>query len=342
MTASTHRDFSPSLFAVGDTDNTVNSTSWAILLFSCAVLSIMAGYQWFGDSPDFENYLYYYTTIGEFFNFADSRFERGFQAVCWLWVKAGLSFSSLYVVLVGTSLGIKFFLFKKYLRSPILAAITYVLGFYLLHEYTQIRAAVGISLALFAVHQMLNRKWFSFVIFSILGMLFHYSVIAISLTALISMRIRGRAVVAIAVIFFAAGSAMLPVIQDLLVSTFSTLNPLTTAYVYNDLNISSANIFSVASVLTLGTIIWYVILPDGLKTNYTRVFFGLALASYFSLVMLRESLELALRLRDVLQVGIVFLVFREKVTLYKLPPVLMWSGASMYLFYVSAMGEVLR
>lgn len=342
MTAVTPSDFALSSLWLKSTDHTNQLIKRAILVFGWAILSVAAGHQWFGDSPDLANYLYYYNTIGDFFNFSDSRFEYGFQAVCWLWVQAGLSFYSLYVILVGVSLGFKFFLFEKYTASPILAAITYVLAFYLLHEYTQIRAAVGISLSLFAVHQMLNRKWLSFAIFCILGILFHYSVIAIPLTALISLRIRGRAVVAVAAIVLIAGSTMLPVVQEIIISIFSKLNPLTTAYVYNDLNINSANIFSVASVLTLGVIVWCIISPDTLKADYTRVFFGMALASYMSLVMLRESLELALRLRDALEVGIIFLVFREQISPIRIPPILMWSGASMYLFYVNVTSEVLK
>lgn len=306
-----------------------------------AVLSLAAGRQWFGDSPDLPNYLFYYNTIGRFFDLANSRFEYGFQSLAWTWSLLGLSYESLFVVLAGFSLGCKFYLFERYLSSPLLAAGSYVLAFYLLHEYTQIRAAVGISFALIAVHAMLGRRWLLFGLLTAAGILFHYSSIVIPLVAAISLQIRGRMVVLIGTITLIIGSTVLPSIQQVIVNLFSTLNPLTTAYVYNDLNIDSANILSFASIMTVGILAWSIAMPQLFANNYMRVFFGMTLTSYIALVLLRDSLELALRLRDALAVGLIFMVFREPIKLRQIPPILMWYAASAYLFYGYSTTQVL-
>ncbi len=312
-----------------------------ILAFMWAALSVAAGRQWFGDSPDLPNYLAYYNSIGRFFDLANSRFEYGFQLVSWGWTRLGLGYESLFVVLAGFSLGCKFYLFERYLASPVLAAVSYVLAFYLLHEYTQIRAAIGIAFALLSVHALVERRWLWFGLFTVAGVLFHYSMAVIPLVALASLQVRGRGLVALGALALVAGSTLLPVIQRLIIDLFSVLNPLTTAYVYNDLNIASANILSFASVMTVGIILWTIATPDVFRNEYTRVFFSMMLTSYLSLVLLRDSLELALRLRDALAVGIVFLVFREPIEPRRLPPIILWLAAAGYLYYGYSTTQVL-
>lgn len=312
-----------------------------VLVAMWAVLSLAAGQQWFGDSPDLPNYLFYYQTIGPFFDLANSRFEYGFQIISWLWSNLGLGYESLFVLMAGVSLGCKFYLFERYLRSPILAAVSYILGFYLLHEYTQIRAAVGIGFALLGIHAMLGRRWWMFVVFTIAGILFHYSMVVMPLIALGARQIKGRVVIIVGALILVAGSTVLPAIQQLIVDVFSQFNPLTTAYVYNDLNADGANILSFASVMTVGIIVWMVAIPSTFENEYTRVFFGMTLMSYLSLVLLRDSLELALRLRDALAVGIIFLVFREPISIRQIPPILLWFAAAAYLYYGYTTTQVL-
>lgn len=313
----------------------------AALFVLWVVLSIAAGQQWFGASPDLVNYLDYYYTITPYFDFAGSRFEYGFQFFAWVWASFGFGYYSLYVILAGISLGIKFFLFDRYLSSPLLAAVSYCLAFYLLHEYTQIRAAVGISFALLGVHSLLERKRLLFTLFTIAGFLFHYSTIVISLIALGSLGIKGRGVFALGALGLLAGSAMLPMIQEFIIDTFSSLNPLTTAYIYNDQNSEIANIFSFTSVMALGVIIWSLLNPEVFRSNYTKTFFTMVLVSYFSLVLLRDSLELALRLRDALAVGTVFLIFREPIAVRQITPIVLWLASAAYLYYNYSTTQVL-
>lgn len=316
-------------------------TTRIVLVAMWAVLSLAAGQQWFGDSPDLPNYLYYYNTIGPFFDLANSRFEYGFQFLAWSWSNLGLGYTSLFVLLSGFSLGCKFYLFERYLSSPVMAAVSYILAFYLLHEYTQIRAAVGIAFALLGVHALLGRRWIAFAFFTILGILFHYSMVVMPLVALGSRQIKGRAVVVLGALVLIAGSTVLPAVQQLIVDLFSALNPLTTAYVYNDLNTDSANILSFASIMTVGILGWTIAMPTTFREEYLRVFFGMALTSYLSLVLLRDSLELALRLRDALATGLVFLIFREPVSIRQLPPVILWFAAAAYLYYGYTTTQVL-
>lgn len=312
-----------------------------VLVAMWAFLSLAAGQQWFGDSPDLPNYLSYYNSIGPYFDLENSRFEYGFQLLAWGCSNLGLSYTSLFVLLAGFSLGCKFYLFERYLASPIMAAISYVLAFYLLHEYTQIRAAVGIAFALLGVHAMLGRRWVAFALFTVLGILFHYSMIVIPLVALGSRQIKGRAVIIFGAMILVVGSTILPMVQQLIVDLFSALNPLTTAYVYNDLNTDSANILSFASIMTIGILVWTIAVPTTFRQEYLRVFFGMALTSYLSLVLLRDSLELALRLRDALATGLVFLIFREPVSIRQLPPIILWFAAAAYLYYSYTTTQVL-
>jgi hypothetical protein len=306
-----------------------------------AVLSVAAGQQWFGDSPDLRNYLAFYNTVGPFFGFANSRFEYGYQFVAWIWALIGLDYFSLTVMLAAVSLGCKFYLFERYLAAPVLAAVSYVLAFYLLHEYTQIRAAVGIAFALMGIHAMFERRWIAFAVFSILGILFHYSMFVMPVVALASRQIKSPIVLLAAGLALLLGLLIFPLIKEPLIATLSVLNPLTSAYVYNDLNVDNANIFSFASVVTVGIIGWKTVDPNTFRKEYLRTFFGMALASYMALVLLQQSLELALRLRDALALGLIFLVFREAITMRQVPTIALWFAAAAYLFYGYTTTQVL-
>lgn len=313
----------------------------SVLVATWAVLSIVAGQQLLGDSPDLLNYLAFYNSIGPFFDYENSRFEYGYQFFAWLAVRIGLDYFAFTTVLVSVSLACKFYLFERYLASPLLAALTYVLGFYLLHEYTQVRAAVGIGFALLGIHAMLERRWVAFAVLSLVGIFFHYSMIVMPVVALASRQIKGLPILAAGGVVLLVGFALLSLFREPLVELASFLNPLASAYIYNDANVDTANILSFASIMTVGIIGWKTLDPNTFRKEYLRTFFGMALASYMALVLLQDSLELALRLRDALQISLVFLVFREPLTLRQWPVVGLWFLTAAYLFYLYSTSQVL-
>jgi hypothetical protein len=313
----------------------------SVLVVTWAVLTIVAGQQLLGDSPDLLNYLAFYNSIGTFFDYENSRFEYGYQFFAWIAVRMGLDYFAFTTVLVSVALACKFYLFERYLASPLFAAFTYVLGFYLLHEYTQVRAAVGIGFALLGIHAMLERRWAAFAVLSLVGIFFHYSMIVMPVVALASRQIKGLPVLAAGGLVLLVGFALLSLFREPLVELASLLNPLASAYVYNDANVDTANVLSFASIMTLGIIGWKILDPNTFRKEYLRTCFGMVLASYIALILLQESLEFALRLRDALSIGLIFLVFREPLTLRQFPTVGLWFLTAAYLFYLYATSQVL-
>ena len=81
----------------------------------------------------------------------------------------------LIFAIIGITL--KFFAIKKLSLSPIFSVFTYVCLYFILHEMTQIRAGVATAIFLLAIQDIYNRNLKSFLLKTILAMMFHYSAI---------------------------------------------------------------------------------------------------------------------------------------------------------------------
>jgi hypothetical protein len=276
------------------------------------LLALASGYRWLGDGADFIWYYRYYNAIPRFFNLADSRFELGYQLLAWLFRSVlEVDYGVFATLLVLVALGVKFYLFNRYLRHPLLVSVLYLLLFYALHEYTQVRAAVAISFGYWAVHLWLERRWRWAALSFLVAFSFHYSIGALAVVFLGSRLVRTPASLGIAL---AAAAVLIGSLNalDLAADVLSGLNPLVRDYAFGGEFYFEQNIFSAFNVLMAFIVLWS--LGAGLfgEGEYEARMTVLVLAGVAMVLVFLQSPVLSARLRDLLVVAALFLPFRAE------------------------------
>lgn len=278
-----------------------------VLALICLIASLAAGNRWLGWGKDYEQYLIAYNAISPTFLFGNTRFEIGYEISGWFFaIVIGSPFAAFYVALCLLSLSIKFYLFNRYSGSPLLATVVYLLLFYPIHEYTQIRAAVAISFGFAAIHFLIERKWLVAVILAALSILFHSSAIALvalgAVAVLIPRRVGIVAIPVIAVVLLVVSAAA----SNVLSSVFVTINPLVFNYLDNVAASEAINIFSVSNILMATSITLMFVFRFYSKDDYTLPFLFLSVFGFVFLVILRSSPVLALRTSEIMMLSVVF------------------------------------
>lgn len=307
-----------------------------VLVAAWALLSLAAGFRWLGNSRDYYEYLYYYNTMPDVFFFKDTRFEPGFHILAWVSKKIlNIGYDYFALGLVSFSLGVKFYLFRKHLRYPLLAAATYVAIFYPNHEYTQLRAAFALALGYAAIHLLLNHKLLKGIGLLALGVAFHYSVIVLGVVYVIAKYLRGRAAILVLTIGLLVASMLTEQIVELVVNIFGGLNPILKHYAKNDQMYDDANLLSFNNLLLLASVVSATLLGWLRCGRYHRTFLTFSIAALAAIALLGGSPVVAQRLKEVLFISIIFLVYRSPITAPNLPPVAFtWMNAAL-LFYLA-------
>jgi hypothetical protein len=298
------------------------------LLLTCA-----AAFRWFGDSRDYLEYLSYYNRIPPYLSFDYTRFEPGFHFSAWV-ARTYLNLDYDYFVLIvaGVALAIKFYLFRKYLRYPLLAVATYFAIFYGTHEYTQIRVGIALAFGYLSIHLLLEKRYLLAAIWFVLAYLLHTSLVVLPFAYLASRYVRGN----LAVILIGVGAAILfflsEQLRELIVSLFSGINPLVRSYIDNrafesvsPLSVNNLLLFAALAAAVLGG--WFKF------SRYHATFLTLSIAAVVAVVVLQTAPIVAGRTKDVLFVAVIFLIYRSKITLRTFPVIfLIWADAALLLY----------
>lgn len=288
---------------------------YIVLIILWLALSIIAGYRLLGIGRDYLEYLSFYHSMTSFFSYGYSRFEIGFEITAWVFGSIlRLPYEVFATFLVSLSLAIKFYLFKKYLGSPWLAILAYIMIFYPTHEYTQIRAAVAISLGYLAVHFLMTKKRFVFIILSALAVTFHSGVLILPILALsisiISKNAYKYIIVIIPIFMFAFYSIILRQILPL----FVDINPLISNYIENKYGALEANLFSGSNILFAISLIIVIALGNWKDELYYRIFIFFVVVAFSWLALFQDSPVIALRTAYILFVGVIFYSYRERLS----------------------------
>lgn len=134
------------------------------------LLSMAVSFKVFGFDLDYNNYFNAFK-----FSFDNKEPFHDFIEIVVKWLN--LDFKSYIFLVTFISLSLKFYFFKKYSQYPELTIICYLMTFFWLHEYTQIRASLAIGFSLIFIAKTIegkHKQGFFFLIFSILS---HYSAI---------------------------------------------------------------------------------------------------------------------------------------------------------------------
>jgi len=281
-----------------------------------AFFAIAAGYRYFGEGLDYLSYLTVYNDIRLEDTLDIVRFEPGFVLAAWVakfWL--GLDYAAFAAVLITVSLLIKFQLFSQY-RHPILTVLFYLCCWYPLHEYTQIRVAVALSLGLLAANFLFQGRLVAFAIVMSLATTFHASALILALAlpaAYVAARLRLPLVIG-AITALAVGGAGLSATVFAVAAQFNTL---VDNYVTN-LDGNTVNILSGANLLTAACLV-SILFSRSLKTRQDVTFFILVLLGLASAVALQSAPVFSHRIKEMFLVFLVPLAFDTRLTKRALP-----------------------
>lgn len=319
-----------------------NGAVTTVMVLTWALLSFAAAFRWLGPGRDYFEYLHYYNTIPYQFAFSDTRFEPGFHVVAWVFRNVfNVEYSILALVLVGVSLGLKFYLIRRYLSHPLLAMFTYIALFYPTHEYAQIRTALALAIGYGAVHLLFEKKYLTGGIAFILGVTFHYSVIMLALVYVGAQYVRGRAAVFVLVASFVVVTVLSAQLVGLATDVFSSYNPLLKYYISNSYFNDEVRITSLNNLLPLAALVLAVLLGWFGYGRYHATFLTMSLASLVAIVLLSGSPVVAQRLKELLFVSVIFLIYRSPIVVRNLPPIiLIWATSALLLYLAFREGLV--
>lgn len=135
----------------------------------CAVifLAFVSAFRLLGQGADWAQYQ-------KIFSDSSISVEPGFALFRKLAVHAG---GAAFVFFVFTVIALSFIYktIRMYSEYPVWAFLFYVLTFYLLHEYTQIRAATAISIFFLSINDLRDRNFKLYLLKTLIATCFHYS-----------------------------------------------------------------------------------------------------------------------------------------------------------------------
>lgn len=136
------------------------------------IFAIFSSFRFFGTGMDFVGYLSIF--------YGDEPTEPAFQLLKifnnFLNPNAQ-SLRFIYFTCAFIGLWLKGSFFKKYSNNFIFSISLYLPTIYFLHEYTQIRAAIGVGICFLSVAEINKRDFKNFAIRILFAMLFHYSAV---------------------------------------------------------------------------------------------------------------------------------------------------------------------
>lgn len=284
------------------------------------VLGIASGYAWFGIGRDYIQYLDFYNSLSISDNSANFRFEPGFVLFAHS-VKYAMRldyqiFIAIFVIIV---LILKVWVFS-YIRNPVYLFLFYLINWYPLHEYTQIRAAMAVSILFVSLRFLLNGKWKSFLILSLLAATFHATaLVAAGFLVFSTFLSRYRLLVAVPLVL--AATIIPPLVVMKVLPVLANINPLIESYTMN-VDQYEVNIFSGGNILTILLLI-SMMFSGAIQDRGRRILFIISVSSIGIMVGMQEMPIIAHRLKEILLVFMVFIAVNEKVNIKTFPQIIL-------------------
>ena len=147
------------------------------------VLGFVAGFQLLGQSPDYENYLFYFDFARDssFPDLLEYRFEPGFAVLTYLLATFQLSGPAIYSSIAGASMFLKYLSLRTTENFwPTLTVFTlyYTARYFTLFEMTVLRTAVALSIAIFVFYSRKAHEYrVKHLLFLLGSVSMHYSAI---------------------------------------------------------------------------------------------------------------------------------------------------------------------
>ena len=308
--------------------------SLALIGLASLIIAYLTSVKAFGIDRDYYNYILFYETVQGRISYSDLKFESGFVYLSWLFRNLiDFDFPAFVLVITTFSLSVKFWFLYKYTKFPILAIACYMLMFYPIHEYTQIRVSLALSFSILAIHFLVEKRFIKSALFFLIAPLFHITVVAIAMCALvyfIRKKYLGLAIVAmLGLLIWFAGD----VIFSTILAVSINFNDLSAYYATNADYTEQANILSVNNLAIYFAIIFCLIRNWAVRSDLDYILFIILVASVASLVILIQLPVFSQRLKELLSVFMIPLIFRNYRGPIDMVGFVVLIGASAWAFF---------
>lgn len=311
-----------------------------VLLAALVVLlGVAAGYQWLGEGGDYEAYVTFFESMSDVPWTSSVRFEPLFSLLAWLFSYVlGTDYALFASVLAALSLAVMVRLIARYSEWPLpLALAAYLMLFYPLHQYTQIRTAVAAAFGFLAIHLAYERRPLRAVGSLLFAVGFQYSalVLAAPVAYLFASHWKWRAAVIAGTL---AGLAYVWLSMSAML-TFAGLNPLIDAYLENMQNDVAPNLLSGRNLLTVLLLAGGLLAAVPWRSRWHGVQFTLSAGGLVLFVAFLSAPVLAHRFSELLSVSTVFWAFLWRRRAATLVPGVILLGQAVWVFYLAFNGN---
>lgn len=150
-------------------------SKYAVVTIFCFIgllMILIAGSRFFGGDVDYAAYEYMIRNV----SYRENSKELSFQFLLWLNdVLFNSSVTVFMYIFAVLGVGIKFFALFKLSKIPLLSLILYVMSYFWLHEYVQIRAAVAIGIFILSIKDLSDGNLKKYMFKVALAIVFHWS-----------------------------------------------------------------------------------------------------------------------------------------------------------------------
>nr|CAH7011785.1 putative EpsG-like glucosyltransferase [Vibrio chagasii] len=236
-----------------------------------------------------------------------TRFEPLFKLYFSMSYQSGINLLLVWFFTAIICLSSKFYIVYKVSSNEIIRLIfiiSYVGSFFLLHELTQIRLAIGLTFALAAIYQLSKGNYTFYLFLLLISCLFHLSLIVL-FPIFILYKLEARYGLSKVILLMATGCIALLSFSGMLTELVYIIRPSAKGYLEN-WHAYKVEYFSLSHSLSYGFCFfsWLYVKEQKVHVNTTWLLSVIFLV--FSSIVLSFSPELAIRVNDIAAVFIIY------------------------------------
>ena len=293
-----------------------------------------SGFSLFGESRDYAAYQAFFVELQPSSPTEDVRFEPGFVLAAWISKFLLLTqLPAFLFALMSIALVLKASAFMK-TTYPTLTMLFYLANWFPLHEYTQVRMAIAVSLGFLSFNYLFQEKRIWAAVTCVLAASFHSSALFAAAITLIAYSMSKYRMWVIAPALVGAAVLLKVLLTGALLPVLQGINPLVVAYINYSSEFENPTILSGNNILTV-LLLALIALGSGLKTVRHRTLFLVAVQGLLVFIVFKDIPVFAHRLKEIALVFLTLLVFDHPITAKRVPQVVAAVGLSAWSLYKS-------
>lgn len=285
----------------------IGRNQWILILSASIAIAYLTGQKYLGVDRDFYNYLELYNSTKGDITYLETRFEIGFIYYNWFMNNVlRLSFNNFIFFSAFISIFIKFFLITRYTNQVFIGIACYLLMFYPIHEYTQIRISLAAAFSFYAFHKFAEKKLLVGAIIYLVSISFHSSTLVALPCILFFLgskhSILKRSIIPFFIIVLILQNEIIDVAFDISI----ILNPLTESYLSRADYVEKLNLFSAVNLASYIVIIYGFIYKWHMHDDYSYLYFILICCGVMAAMLFYNQPVFSSRLKEYLSITLIF------------------------------------